>query len=310
LKQFAVIAFAILLVLLLTRLSSLKRPSARPAWLATFFGCLAIISIGAVFPLPLVDEALGGTNLINLAQSFLTVTAFWFFRDAVSTFYQKPKLRSRWTLLFIVVAMAVPFLFIHDRGPTSNTFMADHVDQLGNVLYNIVYMLAVAVIVLDLIHLLRRPADKIQTVFLVGLIPIPAACAVEITYVVTAHLSPYWGGAQLLADVFYPLFYLGVSIVAIAWTTAMIRERGTIDRILWKLRSAQVAYLLRRSVLSAVRAFRSKKPDELAYALSIQIRNHEIHTQTPLSHRQERAVARLESRFLDFSAADLTAGVR
>ncbi|RFA06814.1 hypothetical protein B7R21_18375 [Subtercola boreus] len=305
-KQFAVVAFAILLVLLLARLSSLKRPSARPAWLATFFGCLAIISIGAVLPLPLVDEALGGSNLINLVQSFLTVSAFWFFRDAVSVFYLKPKLHSRWTLLLTVTAMAVPFAFIHDRGPTSNTFMADHVDQLGNVAYNIVYMAAVALIVFDLIHLLRRPADNIQKVFLVGLIPIPVACVVEIAYVSTAHFFPYWGGAQLLADAFYPLFYIGVSIVAVAWTTALIRERGVVDRVLWKLRSAQVAFLLKRSILSALRAFRSKKPDELAYALSIQIRNHEIHTQIPLSSRQERAVARLESRFLDLSAVDLT----
>jgi hypothetical protein len=306
LKQFAVVAFAILLVLLLTRLSSLRRPSARPAWLATFFGCLAIISIGAVFPLPLVDEVLGGTNLINLVQSFLTVSAFWFFRDAVCVFYQKPKLHSRWWLLLTVVAMAIPFIFIENRGPTSNTFMADHVDQLGNVLYNVVYMSAVALVVFDLIYLLRRPADKIQTVFFIGLFPIPAACLIEITYVVAAHLFPGWAGAQMLADAFYPLFYVGVSVVAIAWTTAMVRERGVVDRILWKLRSAQVAFLLKRSPLSALRAFRSKKPDELAYALSIQIRNHEIHTQVPLSRRQERAVARLEALFLDLRTVGLS----
>jgi len=220
---------------------------------AAFFGVMAILSLGVVVPLGLVDAMVGGSNVANLVQSLLTVCAFWSFRSAVRAFVA-PEGRSYRTRLLIVllVAIAVPFLFITDRGPTSTQFMSEHADQLANVVYNVVYMSVLAWIVGDMIWTLRRSARSIYGAFLVGLALVLLSCVDEIIYICVEH---FWPGpvAEATYYAFYVLFFGGILVVAAGWTWVLVSERNYVGGLVWRARSTALALLLLRIRRTAMR---------------------------------------------------------
>lgn len=213
---------------------------------AAFFGVLAILSLGVVVPLGLVDAMVGGSNIANLIQSLLTVCAFWSFRSAVRAFVN-PEARSYRTRLLValLIAITIPFFMIADRGTTSALFMSEHADQTANVIYNVVYMGVLAWIVGDMIWALRGSARSIYAVFLAGLALVLLSCLDEIAYICIAH---FWQGAaaEVTYYAFYVLFFGGILVVAVGWTWVIVAERNYVGGLIWRFRSTGLALLLLR----------------------------------------------------------------
>jgi hypothetical protein len=212
---------------------------------AAFFGVLAIVSLGVGIPLEIIDGAVGGSNQANLVQSLLAVCAFWFFRDAVKGFAVPKEPRYRIRLLVVALtAIAVPFFLIHDRGTTSAQFMAEHADQLPNVVYNVIYMSVLAWIVADMAWALRN-SGGIYAVFLVGLCVIWLSCVDEIAYICLAHFAP-GAASDFTYLAFYFLFFGGILVVAGGWSWVLVAERDYVGGILWRFRSAALTAALFR----------------------------------------------------------------
>lgn len=213
---------------------------------AAFFGVLAILSLGVVVPLGLVDAMVGGSNIANLIQSLLTVCAFWSFRAAVRAFVH-PEARSYRTRLLValLIAITIPFFMIADRGATNALFMSEHADQTANVVYNVVYMGVLAWIVGDMIWALRGSAHSIYGVFLAGLALVLLSCLDEIAYICIAH---FWQGpaAEFTYYAFYVLFFGGILVVAVGWTWVIVAERNYVGGLIWRFRSTGLALLLLR----------------------------------------------------------------
>lgn len=253
---------------------------------AAFFGVLAILSLGVVVPLGLVDAMVGGSNVANLIQSLLTVCAFWSFRSAVRAFV-RPEGRSYRARLLValLVAITIPFFMIADRGVTSPLFMSEHANQTANVVYNVIYMSVLAWIVGDMIWALRGSARSIYALFLAGLALVLLSCVDEIAYICIAH---FWQGpaAEFTYYAFYVLFFGGILVVAAGWTWVIVAERNYVGGLIWRFRSTGLALLLLRVRRSAKRDIMS--PDQEGVSRS-----------RPPAHAVERRGPRLKgSRYV------------
>lgn len=223
------------------------RRSSFASLLAAVFGASAVVSLGVILPLELIDAALGGTNITNLLQSVLTICSFWFFRTAVKavTLPGNPSYRVG-RLLGILTLIAIPFFLISDRGSTSAQFMAEHSDQMANVAYNTFYMLFLCWIVVDMIWALRGQANGVYGVFRGGLALVALSCVDEVMYVWLAFGTP-GAVADVLYQLFYALFFGGILIVALGWLWVLVTERGYPQDVLWRWRSSSLIAILLRA---------------------------------------------------------------
>lgn len=217
---------------------------------AALFGVMAIISLGVVFPLRTIDAVFGGSNVVNLIQSLLTVCAFWSFRGAVRAFVNASYRAYRTRLLAaLLIAIAIPFFMITDRGPTSARFMSEHASQLADVIYNVLYMSVLAWIVVDMVWALRGSARVsargIYTVFSAGLTLVLLSCVDEILYICIAHFEQSWV-AEITYYAFYVLFFSGILVVAAGWTWVILIERDYVGALIWRVRATSLALLLLR----------------------------------------------------------------
>lgn len=219
---------------------------ALPSWAASFFGLLGILSLGLVIPLEMIDAALGGSNVANLLQSSLTVLAFWFFRESVrEVAFDNPRRLSRWVLLALIVAFSIPFFLIGDRGRTSSDFMAQHAHDLGNIVYNAIYMAGLAWIVGDMIWTLRKRPGGAYALFRVGLALVLLAAVDEIIFITTATFTPSWF-STFTHDAFYVLFFGGILIVLVGWTWVLIAERNYLGQLRFRFDSLRLGGLMLR----------------------------------------------------------------
>ncbi|WP_146076678.1 hypothetical protein [Rathayibacter tritici] len=265
----------LLLVLCIGRArSSLKNSAARPAWLASFFALIGMLTLNIGVPLATVDGLLGGTNLWNLVEALAATCSFWFFRRAVGLLVNKTvRPRRLWLLALVLAAEAIPFFSIERIGPTAATFVDDHLGQLACYIYLMVYIVAIGTIAAHSLLLVANRAVSVLGWFLWGYRLIAIACASHLIYLTIGHFGLGSREAQQgLKAFFYVLFCFGVALLAVGWGSFFIRRQHKQLQPLWRIRALRISLLLDKitnskpGVASVFIAITASEPRARAYA--------------------------------------------
>ncbi|MFJ4167833.1 hypothetical protein ACIPY5_19955 [Microbacterium sp. NPDC089698] len=212
------IALGLLLFLMLYRIPNMIRhPESRLAWLASFTGCLALISVGVLplLSLPVLDGWLGGTNLINLSQNVLATCAFWFLLQATLTLDESRfNPASTWALPGMIVPFAIPFFMIANRGPTDPNFIRSRVDDWALWAYAVLYMLSVTLIMTQILLGVRGRRPWQYHLIRIGAALIALGSLLEVIYLTLRVLDVQPRALiERLGDLFAPPFFGGVVAV-------------------------------------------------------------------------------------------------
>ncbi|AJW80686.1 hypothetical protein [Clavibacter michiganensis] len=294
-------AFVILsLVFVLRTRSAVRTPRARLSWLASGFGALAVLTLGSIIPVEVMDGALGGDNVLYLVQNYLASTAFWLL--VLSTVPEHDvapmgPLRRYGPMMVVFAGFTIAFVNIH-RGPTSITFIHDHIEQLSAVLCASIYLVGIVVISVRLVIAAQPSRSASYWPFRIG----GALCTVgalnEIVWLFIGHyiIQPAVVQAAGYAA-FDPLFYSGVILIVAGIASFTVRKwvRDTrmtiaIRRLTQTMSSANVPVpqVSRQDVYGDNRLM-------TAYDLLIRLRDEELAGRIDLTPHNRRVVAGAEA---------------
>lgn len=233
-------AFLILCLVAALRIqSALHNPDARFSWLASVVGAFALLTLGSVVPLADLDGALGGSNMIYLAQDLLASVAFWLVLQAAVVEEDDKAVRPNrryWLLVVTLAAFSAAFFFI-DRGPTTPTFIHDNVDQLAAVLCAGIYLAGISSISLQLILAVRRRRIVAYWPFLLGGTLTIVACLNEIVWLFIAHARAVDMRVQAVGyALFDPFFYMGVILIVTGILSFTVRKWNREARVTLAIR--------------------------------------------------------------------------
>ncbi|MGI0520224.1 hypothetical protein ABY45_06635 [Microbacterium maritypicum] len=219
-------AFLALAVLALGRLPALGRGGAGTlSELALLTGAGALFMVGTVVPLAVVDGWLGGTNVVNLVRNVLATVAIWFMTMTAKNMANgsRPARRSIWGLIIVIIAFTIPF-FLMDRGVTNAEFIRVNAGSGWLWLYASIYMAFVAYMMVRLFQALGERAPRPYAVVRIGAILMCIASIAEIVYLTARVLGRQ---SEWLGDLFVPLFYGGILLIAggLAWFPLARRAR-------------------------------------------------------------------------------------
>lgn len=204
----------------------LRNPRGRAAWAATGVGALGLLTLGSVVPQTVLDGLLGGTNLINLAQNVCATAAFWLMlRASTADLPRRPVLAHPVSLVVMVVAFAVPFFLVRDRGGTEFRFIVEGIDQPAMWVYASVYMTCVAAITATTIArgVLTTPGALV--VFRIGLTLVLVASVDEVVSLTADHFRLFDPAVRdVLRFAFDPPFYLGIVLLVTAMGSLTLRR--------------------------------------------------------------------------------------
>lgn len=277
-----------LIALVLARLpAAIRSRRARPAWLASAFGLLGLLSIGVLIPMPVTDALLGGTNVLFLLRTVFPVAAFWFFRDAVALQAGRSPRRGRtWlVLLAMTAAQATAFFLIPNRGTTDIEFVDNHMIYPAGFLWAVIYAGQIIWIAADVIRVLGRPRRNLFASFtlgsasvILGAIALIAHCgAILLRIVDPVSNDPAW----ILFNVF---FYPGLLLIVVGFLAIAVMT-GSRNAI-WQRRSDRLHKTLATygnasasdpfSASDALQSHDARDPVRTAYAATIALRNVQL----------------------------------
>lgn len=223
------VAFLALLILTLLRLpSAIRDPSSRLTWIATITGLAAVFMVGVLVPLPDIDGWIGGSNVVNLLQNMLAITAFWFVMQAALTLDgSRFNPRNLWELPVMLLSFTIPFLFIADRGSTTDAFIKETAGELGLWAYASIYMGCVVLIMIRMLRGIRGRKPRPYILIRIGAWAIIAASLIEIVYL-TLRVT----GArptttvESVGNLFTIPFYGGVVLVCVGIIAFAVARTG------------------------------------------------------------------------------------
>ncbi|PPF18338.1 hypothetical protein [Rathayibacter sp. AY1A7] len=229
---------------------STKDPARRPAWIASLFGLIAILTLGMVIPLRWVDAALGGSNFWNLAQALCATIAFWFFYRATRLGAGLPgPEKPRWFALSAVLGgQTVLFALIQHRGGTSETFVRDYITDPACYAYLMLYIVTIGVLTGRSALIRARKLRGTSIVFFAGFALVALACATHVVYLTMAHFE--WGQesqSEALRGLFYLIFGPGILLLIVAFAKVFVQRQRKLLQPVWRVRALRLA-LIRRKV--------------------------------------------------------------
>lgn len=257
------------------------RPHARPAWVASGTGILALLSIGVIIPIPVADSWLGGFNYLFLLRTALPVIAFWFLREAVALQAGVTRQRGgRFIMCGLLAAQVFLFLLIPDRGSTNVHFVDDHMIYPTAFLWAVVYAGAIiwisAEIVAQLLPFrgwlfLSFKAGGMMTV--IGGLALVVHCALILARVAEPVSGDF---AWILFNVF---FYPGILLIVAGFVAITIKDAWALAP--WRIRALHLRRALasyeptRKSahVSAILRAAVVADPMQETYDAAIALRN-------------------------------------
>lgn len=283
---------------------AVRRPDARPAWIATGVGILGLFSIGVVLPMPVADSWLGGANVLFLCRTLLPVLAFWFLRDAVALQASRRDRRGKvYGIVGMMVAQAVVFLWIPRARPTDIRFVDHHMGTLPGLVWAGVYVGEMLWIAVNVVIMLWSQGRSVFGVFIIG-----ASAVVVGGGALLLHCALIFFGvvAPVSNDLpwvlFNVFFYPGITLIVGGFVAVTLRDTVSAGR--WRLRAARLHGIVEeRRGTGAVRRFRSElhaltAPTPLAttYEAAIELRNIENETGQTLPARERQTLRRTEQR--------------
>lgn len=218
--------------------AALPDPEARPTWLATFCGALALLTLGFVVPLPLVDNFVGGNNNAMLAEGILATGAFWFMFCALRNLAGHPVRRPEYLAPVALIAVfTVLFFMINGRAGASRDFIPERIDQAASWAAITVYFTGIGGMSLASLLVVRKLKGLPYVLFRGGFAATGFAAMSDIAFMTLGHLSigtaasrsPFW-------DIFVIFFYSGVLLLVAGFSAVYGREKLRWRYYLYRLR--------------------------------------------------------------------------
>jgi hypothetical protein len=209
-----------LVVLVIAVAGRVRQSWRKPAWWATAFGFVGVATYGFFAASPaLLDRALGGQNTLTLVRDAAAVAAMWFFHNAVAAqrMYQTRHL-PWWGLCLAIASFAVPFAFIHEPGPTSQSFVLDRLDQFPVWLFSTVYTALMGTLAGRTIAMLASKRTTPTKLWVTGLSLMLVSDILEVGYLAIAHFGDV--GAEFRERFYYVAqlpFFSGVIIAVVGF---------------------------------------------------------------------------------------------
>jgi hypothetical protein len=307
--KLAVIAsLAICAALLVVRaFGSTQDPARRPAWIASLFGLIGMLTLGVVVPLQWIDAALGGSNFWNLAQALCATIAFWFFYRATRLGTGAPGSEKPWwiALCAALAGQAVLFGFIQDRGATSETFVRDHITDPVCYAYLMLYIVTLGTLSGRSAIIRAKKLRGPSAVFFAGFALVSIACATHVVYLTMAHFQ--WGdaiGNEALRGLFYVIFGPGVLLLMAAFAIVFIQRQRKVLQPVWRVRALRLAMIRQKvtdvplTTSGALRALLGAEPRARVYSESTSLYDATNEENALLTSSERRLLERTNSGIL------------
>lgn len=301
------ITVALIAILLLLRVPrAWREPAARPAWIASLFALIGMLTLDVGVPLDVVDTWTGGGNSWNLVQALSATFSFWYFYRAIQLITHPAARRPSVILLSLSVGLQTAlFLSIADREGPPTSFVADHLTQPACFAYLSVYVATIGGLAIAAAVTLRSRTEGTFWIFRVGYVLVAASFAWHLIYLVAGHLElAARPTLELLRQSFYLGFIPGVLLLAVGFFTVFFRSALRRFNPLWRVRSLRLSLLLARLSGSrhgahlAVHALVDADPRSRACALSTAIYDSLIRDDAVLTKREETLVEVTTSQVL------------
>lgn len=308
LRTLVIVSVSVIALLAIARAARTRRNSAaRPAWVASVFAVLGLLTLDVVIPLTDVDTVLGGVNLWNLIQAVCSTTSFWFFYRSTRLLAYGPDTRqpSQWWWIGSILTQVVCFAFIPDKTGTPATFVQDHADGLACYLYLTVYIASIGIITALSAWAVRDRIRSIFGLFFTGYLLIVVAAGshlVYLTLMVTTLVSP--ADLEPLRLSFYALFLPGVGVLAAGFAGVFLRARFRTFQPRWRVRAYRVEMLAREieglptSRRAGLRAALSAAPRAAAAAATTIVYDAVIDEDAVLTSRDRSLIEEVNSDVL------------
>lgn len=296
------VAFLLILALFILRApTALRRPTARPAWFASGFAILGLLTLGMLVPIPALDRLVGGMNLWNLGEALAATASFWFFRRALQLLDDPQSTQRRpWGLLALLVAIAVPFCTI-DLGRTDVDFVDNNLRQPGLFVYLFVYLAGLAIIAGRSAWIVRRRWKSTFSVFIAGYAFVTIAAMLDIVYISTGFFQLGTHAFQhRFFELFSVFFYPGVLLLAVGFTSMYTARWLTMAQPIWRLRKLALAGIYLRMSGKPItprllRALSGGEPVAEAYDEVVRIHDLSFLENIVLTRREAKIVTSIES---------------
>lgn len=295
-------AFLLILALFILRApTALRRPTARPAWFASGFAILGLLTLGMLVPIPALDSLVGGINLWNLGEALAATASFWYFRRALQLLDDPQSAHRRpWGLLALLVAITVPFCTI-SLGSTDVDFVDNNLTQPGLFIYLFVYLAGLAVIAGRSAWIVRRRWRSLFSVFIAGYAFVTIAAILDIAYITTGFFRLGTHDFQhRFFDLFNVFFYPGVLLLAVGFTSVYTARWLTRAQPIWRLRKLTLVGInLRMSgkpiTPRLLRALSGAEPVAETYDEVVKIRDLSFLENIVLTRQEAKIIASIES---------------
>jgi len=307
--QFTVVlCIAISAILVIARGSAmLQNTAARPAWIASVFAAMGMLTLNVIIPLDALNAALGGRNLWNLIQALAATCAFWFFYRSIRllAFGAGTRQLSSWFLVVSLTIQAAAFAFIAEPEGDPTTFVVDHITDPACYVYLMVYIGSVALLAGASLWAVRARIRSIFVLFFIGYALITAAAISHLFYLTLAFLEgappPF---VEQLRQAFYVMFVPGVAVLCVGFGTVFIQSRRKTAQPIWRVRAFRAEALMRKtnglplSVAANLRAATSPEPRAHAYANATAIYDALLDENAILTQRERRLIEAINSDLL------------
>lgn len=277
------------------RFSTEEQQPLPPAWVASGYAILGLLTLGLVWPATTLDQALplvGGQNFLNLIEALTATAGFWYLRDAIRLYSEDRKPAQLRHLVLITAVLTGFFVAIPDREGPAETFIDDHLASAACWVYISLYMIGLVWIALSsLFSALTRRNAVAGRLFITGFSLVIAAGIADLMYTAIGHfagkLTPP-GSTFFLT--FQLLFYLGMITIIVGYMLAGI------SRILWRYSAWQLERMLGipDSLRLIKRMIQDPDPLDHAYGLTIEIQNRLMNETLQLTVTESRQFRRTE----------------
>ena len=270
------VAVGIIAVLIVGRAgASLRSSAARPAWVASLFGLIGMLTLDVIIPLDTVNRMLGSTNAWNLIQASTATCAFWFFYRSIRLLVlgaaaTQPPI---WLLIGSLAIQTTAFLLIDRPQGDPQTFTVDHITDPACFAYLMVYIGSVAMLAGASLWAVRRRVRSVFGLFFVGYALIAVAAVSHLLYLLVAFSKIESAPSiEPLRQAFYTVFVPGVVLLCLGFGTVFVRTRSRTAQPMWRVRAFRVELLRQKtagapfSLLASVSAAISSEPRARAYA--------------------------------------------